>query len=98
MTRKRRGYYSNEKVDCARSDCDKQFKKRVHNQKYHSKRCCQLSTNEKLLKKYHDGKKPVAKGRLCSEGCGTVLSIYNRTNVCAPCDTKLFKEKLRRKI
>lgn len=74
---------------CARNGCKNKFIKRVHNQRYCSKECCQKATNERLLTKYHENKKPVAKNRKCkTRGCQTVLSQYNREDKCGPCQHK----------
>jgi hypothetical protein len=96
VVRKRRGYYDSEPIECARAECEVKFRRRVHNQKYHSKKCCQISTNEKLLKKYHDGKKPIRSGRICkTRGCKTILSLYNRDSICASCQNNIMMNKLK---
>lgn len=77
------------KIVCARDDCNKKFYKRVHNQKYCSSKCCQKATNAKLLKRYYEGKRPIPPNRVCrSRGCKTVLSIYNKDDVCGSCRIK----------
>jgi hypothetical protein len=72
---------------CANPACNKAYQKNTHNQKYCSPECCKIVTNEDIKRKYHE-KRARLKGlvRYCSNGCGTVLSRYNKYDVCAYCD------------
>lgn len=84
-----------EKIECARNGCKKKFQKRVHNQKFCCTECCQKATNEKLLNKYYERKKPLAKNRKCkTRGCQTILSQYNRESFCGPCEQSRMKKLL----
>jgi len=74
---------------CHLEECNVVFKKTSHNRKFCSAEHTRIATNRKILKKYHDSKKPVKKGRVCkSKDCKTVLSIYNKTDYCNPCREK----------
>lgn len=93
-----RNILGGDKVQCARPGCKVKFIKKVHNQKYHSKECCQKVTNEKLLNKYYEKKKPVSKNRVCkTRGCHSILNKYNREMYCGPCQMKTQKEILNKR-
>lgn len=86
-----------EEATCYRNGCDKIFRKKVHNQKFCSKECCRISTNEKLLLRYYDNKKPIDMGRVCaSVDCTTILSKYNKDLYCGSCKMKREMAVLRR--
>ena len=83
------------KRNCAREECGKEFIANTVNQKFCSKSCCQIATNRNLLLKYHEKKRPIGLGRVCGrDGCTTLLSRYNKTNVCEPCQLKDQQKKL----
>lgn len=74
---------------CHLDECDNRFKKTSHNKKFCSSEHTRVATNRKILKKYHDSKKPVSKGRVCSaRDCHTILSVYNKEKMCNPCREK----------
>lgn len=75
---------------CANLDCDVSFSPSSHNQKYHNADCCRTVTNRRIMDKYYEDKE-IRKGkfRLCrSGGCENILSRYNLTSTCHPCDAK----------
>jgi hypothetical protein len=75
-------------MTCANPTCLRPFIQKTHNQKYCSSECCKVVTNEDIKRKYHE-KRARLKGlvRYCANGCGTVLSRYNKYDTCAYCDS-----------
>lgn len=74
---------------CANPECNKRFEPKSHNQKYHNSECCRVVTNKRIMEKYYEEKEiREGKERLCENGCGTVLTRYNLTSICFPCDKK----------
>lgn len=52
-------------------------------------------TNKKLLEKYYEGKKKKNTKRICkTDSCGTVLSRYNKENICEQCKHERFIKRL----
>lgn len=83
---------------CSRDECQEIFIKAVHNQKYCSPECCRLATNQRLMEQYHE-KKSIRNGnqRVCSKkDCDTILSKYNKENICESCKIKRFMRRLER--
>jgi hypothetical protein len=84
---------------CAREDCNNNFEPKAHNGKYCSPECRKISTNAKVLQRYYD-KKGLNSGkqkRVChNKSCGTILSKYNKENICESCKTKRLKKRLKR--
>lgn len=75
---------------CALPECGQQFTKKSHNNKYCSPEHARIATNRKILARYYDKKRKVSGKRVCkAEGCGAILSIYNRDEYCAPCSERL---------
>lgn len=78
---------------CANPECNKQFSPNTHNQKYCTEECCRVVTNKRIMKDYYEQKEiRDGKYRVCDNGCGTVLSRYNPTSVCAVCDRKKVEQ------
>lgn len=76
-------------ADCALPECGKRFRKRSHNSRYCSPEHARIATNRKILERYHDKKKLPKRGRVCKgKNCGTVLSVYNRSQYCYLCMDK----------
>ena len=74
---------------CVRKECSKKFEPHVHNMKFCSKECCRIVTNEKLLKRYYERKKPIRGERVCAfKQCQTILSKYNKDDYCYNCKEK----------
>ena len=76
---------------CANVDClnDKNFEPKTHNQKYCADECCRVATNRRIMEKYYE-KKAIRNGatRGCKK-CGSQLSRYNETPLCASCQKKI---------
>ena len=74
---------------CEYDDCNEEYEPKTHNQKYCSDEHTRLATNKRIMEKYYE-KKAIRSGirRECSNGCGTVLSRYNDSDVCGLCDAK----------
>ena len=86
-------------VVCVREGCDNKFLKRVHNQIFCNPACCQIATNERILNRYYEKKKPISKNRVCKKrSCSTLLSVYNRESICETCSRKDQMKALNRKI
>lgn len=68
--------------------CSEEFQPRVTYQIYCSAECRELSTKEKVNEKYKIKRrqKLSQKNRKCSNGCGTMLSVYNETGICSACE------------
>lgn len=82
---------------CSRSDCQKEFEPKTHNQKYCSDECCRIATNKRIMEKYYE-KKAIKSGtaRYCStRGCKGKLSRYNYSNMCSKC--KMSKQSKSKK-
>lgn len=77
----------NDEVVCARNDCGKTFIRGTHNQKYCSKECFRITTNKKIVERYHENKKILNGKRRDCRLCGNALSRYNKTNKCSACSS-----------
>jgi hypothetical protein len=82
---------------CARDGCGVTFVPKAHNGLFCKPECRQISTNAKVLKRYYDGKK-IKNGtlkRTCkTDDCDTILSRYNKENVCEHCKVNKFRKRL----
>lgn len=67
--------------------CSNEFNPNVSYQIYCSVECRELSTKEKVNDRYQVKRrqKLVQKKRRCSNGCGTILSVYNDIGHCSSC-------------
>lgn len=67
--------------------CDDEFTTKIGNQIYCSPACRDLATKEKIMARYKVNKIKSRKNkdRRCSNGCGTVLSMYNDSGFCTQC-------------
>ena len=67
--------------------CNKPFKPAVSYQIYCGADCRDEATKEKIADRHKEMKrmKRSSKERVCSAGCGTVLSVYNDDNLCGSC-------------
>lgn len=67
--------------------CSGEFQPNVSYQIYCSPECRELATKDKVSEKYKAKKrqKLSQKERRCSNGCGTLLSIYNESSYCSKC-------------
>lgn len=74
-------------VICARTECNTEFAKRTHNQKYCSEECCRKATNDKIMVRYYDDKeRKSGKPRFCY--CGVKLNRYNYGDLCSACQAQ----------
>jgi predicted nucleic acid-binding Zn ribbon protein len=71
--------------------CSNEFDPNVSYQIYCSPECRELATKEKVNKRYQlkRRQKLSHKQRKCSNGCGTILSIYNSNGFCSSCSVNL---------
>ena len=90
--------HDEEKYTCARSECQNTYIKAVHNQIYCSPECCKIATNQRLLARYHENKRKIKNGkRICiKKDCDTLLSQYNKENICENCKLKRLRNRLKR--
>jgi len=85
-----------EKV-CAREECFNLFIPAVHNGIYCSPECRKAATNKKVLERYYRNKDKKAnmKKRVCkSRTCKTILSMYNKEDICETCKNKRLYDRL----
>lgn len=64
--------------------CDSEFEPSIHVQVYCSAHCREIATKQKIIEGRYR-KRLRSKPRLCAGGCGTMLSIYNDSNMCDSC-------------
>lgn len=87
--------YSAEVKNCAYEECGKEFKAKVYNAIYCSAECRRIVTNKNLLKSYYEKKENKNKKRICkTKECNTVLSRYNKENICESCKKERFVKRL----
>jgi hypothetical protein len=80
---------------CKNSKCKKKFIAKVYNSIYCSAECRRIITNQKLLKNYYDKKNNKNKKRICkTKNCTTILSRYNKENICEKCKQNRYIERL----
>lgn len=67
--------------------CSEEFQPNVSYQIYCCAVCREAATKEKVSERYQIKRrqKLSKKQRRCSNGCGTILSIYNDSGYCNPC-------------
>ena len=74
---------------CDNEDCQKEYVKSTHNQRYCCAECCRIVTNKRIKKQYHENRARLnGKERFCKGGCGTKLSRYNSKKYCLYCESK----------
>jgi hypothetical protein len=84
-----------EKRICKNHDCKKQFVAKVYNSIYCSPDCRRFVTNAKLLKRYYEKKRNKNKKRICkTKNCTTILSRYNKENICEKCKQERYIKRL----
>lgn len=80
---------------CINEDCGKEFIAKVYNAIYCSVDCRKVVTNKKLLEKYYENKKNKTIKRICkTKNCTTVLSRYNKENICEHCKKERYIKRL----
>lgn len=79
--------------------CGKHFEASVSYQVYCSLDCREQATKEKIAERHTQLKRQRRKSRdrLCANGCGTKLSVYNDYNICDKCyiDNKEVNRKIK---
>lgn len=91
----RRTMFGEEERVCTNQDCLKIFIAKVYNATYCSSECRKIVTNQKTLAKYHENKKNKNNKRICkTKTCTTVLSKYNKENLCEQCKIERFIQRL----
>jgi hypothetical protein len=81
---------------CANQECQMLFEPQVHNAIYCSVDCRKVVTNKNVLERYYEKKERRSdKKRVCkTQGCGTILSMYNDESICEPCKTERLINRL----
>jgi len=79
--------------------CNKHFAPSVSYQIYCSVNCRDEATKEKIAErhKFLKIKNRRNKTRVCSGGCGSVLSVYNEENLCTSCSVNIKELNLKLK-
>lgn len=79
--------------------CDNQFNPSVSYQIYCSPECRENATKEKIVERHKvlRRQKRKSKKRVCANGCGATLSIYNDDILCNNCgvNTKQVEKKIK---
>lgn len=89
------GMFKEESRICANDDCKKEFIAKVYNATYCGAECRRLITNKKLLDNYHEKKRNKHKKRICkTKDCNTILSTYNKENICEQCKKERYIKRL----
>jgi len=87
--------FNEEKRFCKNEDCGKVFIAKVYNSIYCSAECRKIVTNKKLLEAYHAKKNNKNKKRICkTKNCTTILSSYNKEDVCESCKQERYIKRL----
>jgi hypothetical protein len=85
----------NEERTCKNLDCSKPFKAKSYNSIYCSAECRRIVTNAKLLSNYYEKKANINKKRTCkTKNCETILSRYNKENICEKCKRERYVQRL----
>lgn len=80
---------------CKNPECSKEFKPKTYNSIYCSAECRKKVTNKRVLEKYHSDKKNFSSKRICKiKSCTTILSKYNKENICERCKQERFVKRL----
>lgn len=78
---------------CAREECQLEFEKNTHNQKYCGAECCRIETNRRIMEKYYARRdQRLGKVRYCDLCRTTKLSRYNDSHICGSCKMKSAEE------
>lgn len=84
-----------EKKICSNPECKKEFEAKVYNAIYCSQGCRRIVTNKNLLDNYYEKKRNKNKKRVCkTKTCTTILSTYNKENICELCKQIRFADRL----
>ena len=82
-------------IKCANTDCLVYFTPKTYNAIFCSPDCRRFVTNRKLLEKYYEAKDNKTRKRVCvSLTCTTVLSRYNKEDICEACKVERYIQRL----
>ncbi len=80
---------------CLNEECSSSFIANVYNAVYCSPECRRVVTNKKLLKNYYEQKENKKTKRFCkTKNCSTILSKYNKENICEQCKVERYIKRL----
>jgi hypothetical protein len=80
---------------CANEECGREFIAKVYNAIYCGVECRRVITNKKLLDNYYEKKKNKTRKRICkTKDCTTILSSYNKENICEQCKKERYIKRL----
>lgn len=89
------GMFKEESRLCANEECGQEFIAKVYNAIYCSVECRRVITNKKLLDNYYEKKKNKTTKRICkTKDCTTILSSYNKENICEQCKKERYIKRL----
>lgn len=84
-----------DEVKCNNEECSNTFVPKTYNAIFCSSDCRRVVTNKKLLEKYYESKSKKNSKRVChTENCDTVLSRYNKEDICERCKTERYIKRL----
>lgn len=87
--------FNEENRICSNKECLKEFIAKVYNAMYCSADCRKVVTNKKLLDTYYEKKSNKNKKRICkTKICTTILSSYNKEDICESCKNERFIKRL----
>jgi hypothetical protein len=84
-----------DEIECANDVCLNIFTPKTYNAIFCSPECRKVVTNRKLLDKYYLAKENKNKKRTClTDTCSTILSRYNKENICEACKVERYIKRL----
>jgi len=80
---------------CKNEECRKLFTPKTYNAVFCSPDCRRVVTNQKLLENYHKNKEKMGRKRVCgTKDCSTILSSYNKEDICERCKRERYIKRL----
>ena len=82
-------------IACKNEECSNVFTPKTYNAIFCSADCRRVVTNKKLLDNYYKNKEKKNKRRICgSPDCDTILSSYNKEDICEACKRERYIKRL----
>ena len=82
-------------IPCKNEECKKIFIPKTYNAIFCSADCRRVVTNKKLLENYYKKKEKKNTKRVCeTKKCTTVLSRYNKEDICERCKRERYIKRL----
>jgi len=84
-----------DRIECSNEECSNTFIPKTYNAVFCSPDCRRVVTNKRLLEKYYEAKERKNSTRVCdTDGCSTVLSRYNKEDICERCKRERYIKRL----